>query len=77
MKKVVLFASGSGSNVENIVGKLKGEDISFEKVYTNNSEAYVLERCERLGIASRIFSRIEYKNGELLKEIKNSFFCLF
>lgn len=61
MKRIVLFASGSGSNVENIVHYFKDrKDVEVVAVYCNNSKAFVLERCKKLGIPSRLFGRKEF-----------------
>ena len=48
MKKIVIFASGSGSSAENIFQKF-GENggIDVVKLYCNNPNAYVLKRFEK------------------------------
>lgn len=71
MKRIVLFASGSGSNVENIANYFKGRnDVEIVAVYCNNSKAYVLERCQKLGIASRLFGRKEfYESDAIVNEL--------
>lgn len=73
MKKIVLFASGSGSNVENIVKYFKkSEEVEITKVYTNNPNAYVIERCEDLNIPCGIFSRKEFReNLSVLDDLKS------
>ena len=53
---LALFASGSGSNVENIFNYYKGHNsISVSAVLTNNKNAYVLNRAKKLNIESFIF----------------------
>ncbi len=72
MKKIVLFASGSGSNVENIV-KYFENNVSVEivKVYCNNPNAYVIDRCDNLGVSCRVFGREEFKEkGSVLEDLK-------
>ena len=50
---LALFASGSGSNVENIFNYYKGhKSISVSSVLTNNKNAYVLKREKKLNIES-------------------------
>ena len=62
MKKIVLFASGSGSNVENIVKYFKeNTKVEISKVYTNNPNAYVIERCKNLDLPCQIFGRKEFR----------------
>lgn len=51
MKKIALFASGSGSNVENIAQFFKGSNrVEIGCVLTNSLRAGVIERCNRLQI---------------------------
>ncbi|WP_430817572.1 phosphoribosylglycinamide formyltransferase [Carboxylicivirga sp. RSCT41] len=72
MKKIVLFASGSGSNVENIVKYFKeNTKVEISKVYTNNANAYVIERCKNLSIPCSIFGRKEFReNLSVLNDIQ-------
>jgi phosphoribosylglycinamide formyltransferase-1 len=73
MKKIAIFASGSGTNAERITKYFKNDPhIKVELILSNKADAYVLERAKRLGVESRVFSRDELKNPEgvahLLKE---------
>lgn len=72
MKQIVLFASGSGSNVESIVRYFEGHpDISVSCVFSDRKEALVLERCQSLGIPAFFFNRHSYKgNGVLLQTLR-------
>jgi len=70
MKKIVLFASGSGSNVENIANYFKSTNLSIEGVFCNNPDAFVFERCKNLNIPSTLFSREEFKDGTVLKQLE-------
>lgn len=63
VRKLAIFASGSGSNFEAIVqavqnGKLKGVEVSL--LVCDKPGAKVLERAERLGIEAFVFSPKEY-----------------
>lgn len=71
MKKVILFASGSGSNVENIIGyfKEKQQKISFY-VFTNNEKAFVLERARKHQVPAVVFSREEMNEGKVGEKVK-------
>jgi phosphoribosylglycinamide formyltransferase-1 len=61
MITLALFASGSGTNVENIVRYFdKNPDIKIVGIFSNNPRAYVLERAGKLGIPSFVFSRHEF-----------------
>jgi phosphoribosylglycinamide formyltransferase-1 len=75
MNNIVLFASGSGTNVENIVNFFKDDqDTQISMILTNNPKAYVIQRAEKLGIPFRIFNRDDFYNNstiiDLLKKIK-------
>ncbi|CAL2058153.1 phosphoribosylglycinamide formyltransferase [Tenacibaculum sp. 190524A05c] len=61
MKRIVIFASGSGSNAENIIGFFQTKkSISVTHVLTNNQRAKVLERCKRLNINSSVFNKEDF-----------------
>ena len=58
MKKVVIFASGNGSNAQNIAEYFATKkDVTIAAIFSNNPEAYVLERAKRLKIAGIVFNR--------------------
>jgi len=58
MKEIVLLASGSGSNVENIINYFEGhQSIQVSCVFTNKLDAPVLQRCKRLGVSGLYFNR--------------------
>ena len=67
MKRIVILASGSGSNAENITTYLKdNKEIKVAYILTNNSKAKVLERAERLKIPTKIFTKQEFFTGKNL-----------
>ena len=61
MKRIIIFASGSGSNAENIVRYFR-EKKSAEVIFiaTNNPKAYVIERAQRLNVPVKLFNRNEF-----------------
>ena len=70
IKKIVLFASGSGSNVENIVNYLnKNNKVKVEAVFTNKRNAKVLDRCDRLSIDAIYFNRHAFFQSEFVLNI--------
>ena len=70
-KKIVLFASGNGTNVENILNYFKNNNrVSFLKVFTNNSKALVLKKIAPFTIKPRCFNNIELKEDLIFKELK-------
>jgi phosphoribosylglycinamide formyltransferase-1 len=51
MKKIILFASGAGSNVKNILTYFSGrKDIEFPLIITNNPRAGVIDVAKDFGI---------------------------
>jgi phosphoribosylglycinamide formyltransferase-1 len=58
MKRIAIFASGSGSNAHNIVEHfLKNKAARLEIILTNKREAYVLERAMKYQISTCIFDK--------------------
>ena len=69
MKKLVLFASGSGSNVERIVDYFNADSqVSVSCVLTNRKDAKVLERCKRLGVPALYFNRAAFYDTDTILE---------
>lgn len=72
MKNILIFASGSGSNAENIIKHFQNNSfISVNAVLTNNTNAKVLEKANRLGVKTEIFNKNELLDGSVLKKIKS------
>jgi len=74
MKRVVIFASGSGSNAENLIKFFHNSDnASVVQVLTNNPHAKVLDRCKRLKVSALSFNRIAFTQTEdVLNILKSS-----
>lgn len=74
MKRVVIFASGSGSNAENLIKFFQNSDnASVIQVLTNNPHAKVLDRAKRLKISALSFNRIAFtKTNDVLNILKTS-----
>ena len=61
MKKVAIFASGSGSNAQRIIEYFRDhKEIGIELVLSNNPQAFVLERAKRLHVESIVFNRSKF-----------------
>ena len=73
MKRIVILASGSGTNAENIIKYFKTSSvIKVELVLSNKKEAKVLERADRLGIENESFNREDFVNtNKILELLKN------
>ena len=71
-QKIILFASGNGSNAENIFRFFeKNNNVHVLTVYTNNSKAGVINRFKTLGINVEVFNRKSFISGSLLKNVIN------
>ncbi|MDR1883239.1 MAG: phosphoribosylglycinamide formyltransferase [Prevotella sp.] len=69
MTKVAVFASGSGSNAENIINyfkKNKAADIAL--VVSNKEDAYVHQRAKKLGVESVTFSGNDFYHTDKVLE---------
>ncbi len=61
MTRIAIFASGSGSNAENIANYFsKSQEVDICMFLTNNPNAFVLERAKKLGIKSKVFTKEEF-----------------
>jgi len=71
MIRIVIFASGSGTNAENIINHFdKSEQVKVILVLTNNKNAGVLERAKKLNTPSKIFSKQELNSDVFLTFLK-------
>ncbi|MFT5891303.1 MAG: phosphoribosylglycinamide formyltransferase-1 [Dokdonia sp.] len=58
MKRIVIFASGNGTNAQRIINHFKGRtDAQVVQVLSNNKDAKVLERANRHKISAISFNR--------------------
>lgn len=72
-KQIVLFASGSGSNVENIFNYFKDrKDITICCVLSNKREAKVFERCDRLHLNALYFNREAFSKTDFILKVLKS-----
>ncbi len=69
MKKVVIFASGSGSNAENLIQLHHNKFYTVEAIFCNNEFAGVIERANRLSIPLKLFKRNEW--NDVITSIKD------
>lgn len=70
MKRIVIFASGSGTNAENIINYFNLTKTAIvTKVLCNNERAKVFERCKRLKIDCLHFNRNEFSISDYVLDI--------
>ena len=72
MKKVLFLASGSGSNIENIIEYFKNKSINIDsKIITNRKNAGVFERASRLQVPIYHFSKDEIQSEIFYNFVKD------
>lgn len=69
MIRIALFASGSGTNVENIANYFNGKTTAKPVcVLCNKPDAFVLERAKRLNLDSMTFNRADFNDGKKIMD---------
>ncbi|MDB2494844.1 phosphoribosylglycinamide formyltransferase [Flavobacteriaceae bacterium] len=67
MKRIVVFASGSGTNAENIIKYFQKTEIaSVTLLLSNNKKAKVLERAKKLSVPFLAFTKAEMNTTDLI-----------
>ncbi|WP_291149542.1 phosphoribosylglycinamide formyltransferase [Flavobacterium sp. UBA7680] len=71
MKKIIVFASGSGTNAENIIKYFSNIEIAkVVSIFTNNASAKVIERAKNHQIPVEIFEKNELLERKVLQKIQ-------
>lgn len=67
MRNLVVLASGSGSNAENIIRFFKlSKNVKVSYLLSNRPDAYALQRAKALGVNAMVFNRDDfYNNGKV------------
>ena len=73
MKRIAIFASGSGSNAENIITYFQNNKIAeVVCVLSNNPNARVLERATNLGVKNGVFNKGQLNDPKwAIENLKN------
>jgi len=70
--RLAIFASGSGTNAENIIRYFKdNEEIEIVLVLTNNKNAGVIKRSIKLNVPVFIFDRDQFYNSTMISGLLN------
>ncbi|MAX69636.1 MAG: phosphoribosylglycinamide formyltransferase [Flavobacteriaceae bacterium] len=65
MKRIVIFASGGGSNAENLIDFFQNNNqASVVQLLTNNPHAKVIDRCKKFKISTLSFNRVAFLETE-------------
>jgi phosphoribosylglycinamide formyltransferase-1 len=70
MKTIAIFASGSGTNAQNIIEYFKKKDnIKIVLILSNKKNAFVLERAKTFNIPFIIFDRKQFYESEHIVDL--------
>ena len=73
-KRIAIFASGSGSNCENLIRYFEGSDVvKCALVVSNKSDAYVLERAKRLGVPTAIMPKALLNDADAIMPLMREY----
>lgn len=71
-KNLVLFASGGGSNAVKIINHFENSsEVEVLSIFVNNPKAGILNKAKELGVPTHLFTREEYKNGDVLLALQD------
>lgn len=74
MKKIALFASGSGTNVVNIIGYFsKSESVEVVLVISNKADAPVIQKAQNLHVPTKVISNSQAGDSVFLIDLLSSF----
>lgn len=73
MTNIAIFASGSGSNAENISQYFAdNKDVNISAIISNKADAFVHERAKKLNIESVTFSKKQFEmTSDVLEYLEN------
>ena len=70
MKRISIFVSGNGTNLQRIAEYFKGNnEVEIVNVVCNNPKAYAIERSKNLGIPLRMITKQEFNSLEFTQEM--------
>ena len=73
VKRIALFASGSGTNAENIIKYFSGNEyVKIDSLWSNKSDAYALKRAQKWNIDTFVFTREQFYNSDEILDILNN-----
>ncbi len=68
-RRIAVFASGSGTNAQNIFSYFSGnQNVIIDSLWCNNPNAYALERARNFGVETFVFTKNEFVNTNLVPD---------
>lgn len=72
MKKLSVFVSGNGTNLQRIAEYFSdNKDVEIANVVCNNPKAYSIERAKKLGIPLRMITKQDFNSEAFVKELQD------
>ncbi|MBO4417490.1 MAG: phosphoribosylglycinamide formyltransferase [Bacteroidales bacterium] len=72
MKNLIVFASGSGTNAENLINYFsRSEDFHVAAVFCNRPGAFVLQRAARLNVPTETFNKEDLWGGKVMQLLES------
>ena len=70
LKKIAIFASGSGTNAQKIIEYFAdNKAITIDSLWSNNPDAYALKRAAAMGIETYVFNRLQLYDTPEVRQI--------
>ncbi|ALJ01208.1 phosphoribosylglycinamide formyltransferase [Rufibacter tibetensis] len=70
-KNIVIFASGSGSNAQRLLEQFEHHPhIQVVALFSNNPEAFALQRAHNYGVPTAVFDRAGLKAGDVQAQVQ-------
>ncbi|WP_181305990.1 phosphoribosylglycinamide formyltransferase [Rufibacter sp. XAAS-G3-1] len=70
-KNIVIFASGSGSNAQRLLEQFEHHpQIQVAALFSNNPEAFALQRAQNYGVPTAVFDRAALRSGEVQAQVE-------
>ena len=70
MKKIIIFASGVGTNAKNIIDKMKGTDVHVCGIISSSADAGVVEVAKKEGLPCVVFTKSDIESGKLISLLR-------
>lgn len=69
MKKIAIFASGNGTNAENICNYfMNSKDVEVVLLATNKEDSFVVKRIKKFNVPVFCFSKVELNNTDVVQK---------
>ncbi|QHL87530.1 phosphoribosylglycinamide formyltransferase [Nibribacter ruber] len=69
-KNIVIFASGSGSNAQRLLEQFENHPaIQVAALFSNNPDAFALQRAENFNVPTVVFDRPSLKDGTVAQQV--------